>query len=105
MIPVCPNCGVRSWKVPAAVEIEITVDEHAIASVVAEPTIMHGEGDPCCTGCGELLLDWSAWREDDGAWDAHHDERRPAWDELHLTTREMLLPALDRWCVKAVDDA
>lgn len=101
MIPACPNCGARSWKIPAAVEVDLHVDDQAITTVTVEQYVMHGEGDPRCTRCGELLLDWSSRREDDDAWNTHHDERRPAWDELHETTRDLPLPELEHWRIEA----
>lgn len=96
MIPACPNCNARSWRLPAAVEITLELDERGITGVVAEPFVMHGEGDPVCTSCGQKLLDWSMAGDDD-EWEAHHDERRPAWDELLEESRALPLPPPNTW--------
>lgn len=101
-VPPCPGCGARNWRVPTAVEISVRVTPVGIDQVeVAEAFTMDGEGDPRCNSCGELLLDWGLRSEDDDAWQAHHDERRPAWDALvREVTPSLELPHPSTWSLR-----
>lgn len=96
--PACPTCGATDWLVPAAVEVEVRVlGGRAAGVVVTEPHVVDGEGDPRCRQCGALLLDWGAAQHDDAEWQRHHDERRPAWDELRHLVPTLTLPPPAQW--------
>lgn len=103
MTVACPTCGVSNWRVPMAVEVELTVHDGAVVWVLADRTPV-GEGAPSCAGCGHELLDWGSDQDDDAVWSAHHDERRPAWDQLHAEIAGMVLPDLDRWALVDVPE-
>ena len=90
-LPRCPKCGARKWRVAAAVEAILTVTPTGISEVRLEPNPMDGEGDAVCGECGENLLDWNHGRED---WEAHYDERHPAWDAIRAIVPELELPGL-----------
>ncbi len=105
-MPACPNCGASTWLVPAAVEVVVETDGDRIVHVqVADEHVMQGEGDARCGGCDQLLLDWASRHdgadehEADRLWEAHHDERRPAWDQLHAALAGLALshPSTWRW--------
>jgi hypothetical protein len=109
-VPACPGCGARRWLVNMAVEVQLVVAGEPMvfgrlgelnppsisAVVVTSPTAI-GEGDVRCGMCGELLLDWSAAGHDDPAWQAHHDERRPALELVHDLAASLTLPPPNQW--------
>lgn len=92
-MPPCPKCGGRKWLARAgALEAQFVIDEGEVTRVrIMSPYPMDSELDPVCQGCGEQLLDWSS-PSGDAAWLAHHEARRPAWDEFNRTVMAMEVP-------------